>query len=716
LRWIYTLAFLFCTTAACYTQEVPNSDQLVQLKLVQEEKTIEPGRPFWIAIHLSVADNWHSYWKNPGDAGMATSIELTLPDGYVSSPIVWPTPERFNTDSMVGFGYEGDITFLAQIMPPSTVSATSPTITATVNWLVCSDTACVPGQSEASKELTIQNGVPEIDPDHISLFTDARAHVPNKLYNVKAFHEDKDNTIKMQLKLPFSKGTQLLSVDFFPEESSLIDHSNATSFVATTEDDEQQYSIVLKPHPQSENSLSKVLKGIVVALDSKGITHAFDVEADFVKSIITNAPSPESVAIDLGFSEENINLVMAIFLAFIGGIILNLMPCVLPIISFKILSFVKMANQSRRLIFKHGLAFTGGVLTSFWALAGALLILQAYGQSVGWGFQLQEPIFVAILAAVLLILSLSLFGVFELGTSVMSLAGKVQTQDTLKGSFVGGILATALATPCTGPFLGSAIGFAMSAPAIDALVIFTSLGLGMALPYLLLSAFPILLRFVPKPGAWMTVFKELMGFLMLMSVLWLAWVFGAQTNTLSLSILLAAFVAFAFGCWVYGKWGTPIRSRVTRSIGRIFALACFGLGIYAIIISTEPWGVTAVGQEIASGAAHGDWEPYSPQRLAELQKKGVPVLVDFTAKWCLICQVNHLVLTHDDVTSKLNERGVVKMKADWTKRDPIITEELRKQGRSGVPLYLLYGSGEDSPQILPQVLTPEIVLQYVSTI
>jgi thiol:disulfide interchange protein len=375
-----------------------------------------------------------------------------------------------------------------------------------------------------------------------------------------------------------------------------------------------------------------------------------------------------------------------------------------------------MANQSRSVTIKQGLAFSGGVILSFWILASALLILQTYGRSVGWGFQLQEPLFVAFLAAVLLMFGLSLFGVFELGTSLTAAASDVQSsqkQSGYVGSFFSGILATAVATPCTGPFLGSAVGFAVTLPPFLAMMIFTSLGLGMALPYLLLALNPSLMRFLPKPGAWMEVFKELTGFVMLATVLWLVWVFGAQTNTLALTLVMGGFVFIAIGCWILGKWGTPIKSTRTRLISYCMTLICLGIAGYAIALTKAPW--VAGQNESASKTSHESiWEPYSEERIAELQQKGIPVFVDFTAKWCLICQTNHMVLSTDNVSTQFDQKGVVRMKADWTKNDEKITKALRKFGRNGVPLYVLYGSDSNQPPaVLPQVLTPDVVLEQL---
>lgn len=615
IRSIICLLILTLGSSASFAEENSIVNEPVQITLIHEEEAVQAGRPFWVAVQLKLKDKWHSYWKVPGGKDLATNINWNLPTGFTVSPILWPAPKEFNVNSMVGYGYEGEVLLMAQITPPEDISSLeSIALGATVKWLACSDEQCVPGESEIGANLSSSNTVPRPHAQWAGLFEKAR------------------------LNQHLDENEQLISM------------------------------------------------------------------ADLKSSFSTISSSQAGGGLSMGIG-------MALSLALLGGLILNLMPCVLPVISFKILSFVKMAGQSRSLTFKHGMAFSLGVLVSFWILAAFLLVLKAYGHSVGWGFQLQEPLFVALLAAVILVFGLSLFGVFEAGTFVTSLAGKAQgnqiaKEEMLAGSFLSGMLATAVATPCTGPFLGSAVGFATTVSAPAAMLIFTFLGIGMAFPYLLLSAYPNLMRFLPKPGDWMVTFKEIMGFVMVATVLWLVWVFSAQTNSLSVMLLLAGFFCLTIGCWVYGKWGCPTLSRMKRYFGVLLALACFAMG-GAIIVNASK------GQETTYEASHSDWEAFSPKRLAELRQQGTPVFIDFTAKWCLICQANHMVLSSKSVDAKLKEKGVVKMKADWTKRDAVITKELEKHGRNGVPLYLLYGRTAE-PVILPQVLTPDIVMEELN--
>lgn len=696
-------------------------DNPVTFSLVAEEESIQPGRPFWVAIHLDIEDNWHTYWKNPGDAGMPLAVNWTLPEGFEASPLVWPTPKRFDVASAVGFGYEEEVTLLTQITPPSSYSEKMASIAVEARWVVCSDMTCLPGDGQQILIIPVKAEEPAKASAAQTLFEQARLLVPKKHEAVTA--KRKNDLIE----IAFVDSLQhVRDAEFFPEHKKAM-NVTVPSLLQPPAGKSEKYVLVMQ-----ELSAQEKLKGVLV-LHTEAGDESYEVDVP-----ISPAQGESEVSMVIGaetkFSQSQHvttphsshhsfefegGVAMAIVFAFLGGMILNLMPCVLPVVSFKVLGFVKLAGESRKLIFQHGIAFSVGVLLSFWALAALLLILQAYGRSVGWGFQLQEPLFVAVLAAFLFIFGLSLFGVFEFGTSIMSAAGdvqhKTQQRSQLASSFVSGILATAVATPCTGPFLGSAVGFAVTLPAYQAMLIFTALGLGMAFPYLALAAFPALLRFMPKPGPWMATFKELMGFLMMASVVWLVWVFSAQTSSLSVSLLLAGFFLFSCASWVYGRLATPLRKRWVRMIGTTLALVFFGMGGYTLKLSTSPWA-ESVGSTTSAKQGNTEiadvWEEFSPERVAELREQGIPVFIDFTAKWCLICQTNHLVLSGEDVSDVFVKKGVVRMKADWTKQDEVIAAELRKFGRNSVPLYVLYDSDiESEPQILPQVLTPDAVLE-----
>ncbi|PID62398.1 MAG: hypothetical protein CR986_01825 [Ignavibacteriae bacterium] len=406
--------------------------------------------------------------------------------------------------------------------------------------------------------------------------------------------------------------------------------------------------------------------------------------------------------------KESKGLFIIILGAFLGGMILNLMPCVLPVLSIKILGLVQQANEAKETVFKHGLVFTLGVLVSFWILAGLLLILRAGGESIGWGFQLQSPVFIVILVFLMFLFGLSLFGVFEIGTSLTGAGQNVTSKSGYSGSFFSGIMATVVATPCTAPFMGSALGFAISQPALISIIVFTAIGLGMAFPYLLITAFPKLLKFIPKPGAWMETMKQFMGFLLVATAIWLIWVLSSQVVSDSIIILLFALMFASIGAWVWGRWGTLMNTKKTRTIAFIVAaILVLGAGYKTIEnVSDESNKLTA------SNSYSDIWGKFSPELVAELRNENKAVFVDFTAKWCLSCQTNKKVALHDsEVEKKFKEKGVITLIADWTNRDEIITKALEEFDRNSVPLYILYPKNGKEPIVLPEILTPSIVIE-----
>ncbi|MBS4167740.1 protein-disulfide reductase DsbD domain-containing protein [Parachlamydia sp. AcF125] len=690
----------------------------IQVQLICDQTSLQAEVPFWVGIRLQHQEGCHSYWKNPGDAGFATSIDWSLPPNIQAGETEWAVPQKFHLNSVVGLGYKGDVLLLTKMTPTKDFAGENIELKAAIRWLVCSEASCIPGETEAI--LTLPASPNSQDKNSKDMIAAALGKLPASYQEIRAVR--KDGLIVLHLSgvdhLPFPKPT------FFPETAELVDLKKEP-IVTTPRNSAGEYLIAMAEGAAASDRLKGVLlwhdagDPASVALkidlpiheDEKALIGFVDPQ-DLKKAVVHADQSHAGLALPAAEFEGGWGL--ALVFAFVGGMILNLMPCVLPVISFKVLSFVKMSGQSRLLVLKHGVLFTLGVLVSFWALAIAMLVLQIYGKSVGWGFQLQEPVFVVILATGLMIFALSLFGIFEFGTLFASLAGQAQAnprakKEGLSASFFSGVLATAVATPCTGPFLGSAIGFAVTLPPLHALLVFTCLGLGMAFPYLLLSCYPRLLAFLPKPGNWMVTFKELMGFMMMATVLWLLWVYSAQTSSLALLMVLFAFLLITVGFWVHGRWGTFIYSKSTRFLSGMFTLICLMTGCYILSLSAN-----LPRESIASSAEKGGWETFSAERVAELQKQGVPVFIDFTAKWCLICQTNHLVLSTEKVESKFQELGVVKMIADWTSNDEEITKVLRQYGRNGVPLYLLYGAAKESPTILPQVLTPDIVIEHLN--
>ncbi len=623
--YIISLSYLLILSH-CFTLSAISPN--IKAEIICEEESVMAGRPFNVAARLHIPDGWHAYSKDCGEVGVPLQIEWELPENYVLESTQWPTSQLFNTAGIESFGYEGEIYVLSRIRPSNNpTEQQSATLKASVEYLICSEEACQPGNMTLSFPLKLSAQEPIINDNVKDAFIKARERLPK------------------------------------------ISAGSATDIA------------VLSP-----------------------VKNNFDVASQNADSIQVNESSTE-------------NLLVLLFLAFIGGLILNCMPCVLPVMSLKIMSFVKMAGQSRALIWRHGLAFTGGVVCSFWLLASLMLLLRTYGQSVGWGFQLQEPLFVATLTIILFVLALNLFGLFEWGLSMAAWAGQKEVDAAkttgITRSFLSGVLATAVATPCTGPFLGSAVGIAVILPFWQSLSIFTFVALGMSSPYLLLAFFPSCLRFLPKPGSWMETFKQLMGFLLCATILWLLWVFGSQTNLFAVICLLSCLLCFTISCWIYGRAGLRIMSR-SRLIVSYALITLWALGgIQIMLLPKSSWHLEQEDNAVQiAQASNKKWESFSTNKVVDSHRDGKPVFIDFTAKWCLICQANHIVLNSSQVQKSFQEKGVVALKADWTKNDPAITQALSQFGRNSVPLYVLHVAGQE-PMILPQVLTPEIVTSYL---
>ncbi|NGX55429.1 MAG: Thiol:disulfide interchange protein DsbD [Chlamydiae bacterium] len=678
----------------------------VQAKLVAEEMSIQPGRPFWVGVELDMASGWDTYWVNPGDSGFPTKVTWQLPEGFEAGPLMWPYPQKFDTQSQVGFGYTDSVLLLAQLTPPETLASdTEITIGADVSWVACNE-ECVPGTARLNFSLPVQEKLPEKNTEVSATFSKTRELLPQSLGNDRGELTVAAQAEEIILNFAPVPGTfgEIEELLFIPEESEVVD----LGAPQTLQIESNGFTLnVKKAHPGSQNP-SHVKGVLLVSEKGRQIKRAIQIDSQI--TAFSSAAAATTAATTSAF-------MMTLGLAFLGGLILNVMPCVLPVIALKIMSFVKMAHEKRSLVLKHGVLFTLGVLVSFWILSGALLVLRAYGEQIGWGFQLQEPLFVAILASILFLMGLSLFGVFEMGSSLISLGQKSEkaSSSPLIASFLSGVLATLVATPCTGPLLGPALGFAMTLPSAQALSIFTSMGLGMAAPYLLFSAFPRLVRFLPKPGNWMIIFKHLMGFVMMITVAWLVWVFGAQTDNMAVFILLASLIIIAIGAWIFGRWATPVKRRTTRTIAMVATLLLFALGIGSVVKTTN----LAKAHDFALPVAVNDegWLAYSPEKVQEMRQSGSPVFVDFTAKWCLICQTNKMTLHSSEVEQFFEEKGVTKMVADWTKKDALITQELQRLGRSGVPVYVLYPSDPNAPpQILPQTLSTTVLRDYLGNL
>ena len=669
----------------------------VEAELVSEVSTIQPGIPVTIALRLKMDDGWHTYWRNGADAGLPTEITWTLPAGFTAGEIQWPYPESIATPPLVSYGYHGEVFLLNEIQVPNNLNVGETiTLSARADWLECED-VCIPGGVDLEISLLVVKDNPVFNDKWVEVFSNARSMLPVKDTGWTFTSIENTTSIILQAKAPDWFKGDLGKVNFFPFEFGVIEYNQKQEM--SFED-----GILTLNIKKPSDSDSMPIEGVLVA--SNGWRGSGSEKAHYI-----NAEKGKLFS-EVKKSSGMIDILKYLFFAFLGGIILNLMPCVLPVLSLKILGFVQQASEEKSQAWKHGGMFTFGVLASFWALAGILLILRAGGEQIGWGFQLQEPAFLIILSVFLFIFGLSMFGVFEIGTSLTTIEGKTGTKSGLFGSFLSGITATVVATPCTAPFMGSALGFALTQPAWASMSIFTFLGLGMAFPYVLLASVPALLKFVPKPGRWMESMKQFMGFLLVATVLWLLWVLGLQTGSDMVIVVLGALLLISIASWIYGRWGNIAMSKRSRSIATLIAVLLLVSSVYASINSLD--NIAQKPHAGNSSSSEGiNWEPFSDELVNDLVDSGKPVFIDFTAAWCLSCQVNEKVtFSSSEVQQAIKDLDIITIKADWTSRDEKITNALAQFGRNSVPLYVYFPGENKEPILLPEIITPGIVLEY----
>lgn len=723
----------------------------VTAELIPETTNVQPGQPFEVALHLHTDADWHTYWINPGDAGLATTIKWTLPPGFTAGPIQWPTPEIHTLGTEITYGYAGDVYLLTTITPPKGDLPKHFDIKAKAQWLVCKE-ECIPGSAELT--LPLDSGLLNLrlPTENKELFAQARERLPlaNTKWQVSANYT-KDKTVDGREKDVFllwftgPDWNALTNAQFFPEQANVLSALPLDSDAPAKPAPQAPYvggsilsapgggyglSLLLQQNGDKPDRLSGVLvsdhplignaKAVYIAEFPVSSKVAADVPIGGSASSSTTAPPMgTSAATSEPLSPATQPLLIAVLgAAFIGGLILNLMPCVLPVLSLKVFSLMKHAGENPKTAWIQGAAFTAGVVISFWILAGLLIALQTAGNHLGWGFQMQSPGFVLALIFVFFLLGLNLFGVFELGTSLVGLDAKANATGKFHGttsSFLNGALATLAATPCTAPFMGSSLGFAAQQPAAISLLIFTFLALGMATPYLLLTIFPGALRFVPKPGAWMEAFKQFMGFLLMATVIFLLYVFGALVGDQAVYPLLFWLLIAALAAWRFGILQRSSSNRWTLLNYAFICLLAGALLIYACSTAARSDGTVA---RRSTATTEDGWQPWSTAAVDAALAQNRPVFVDFTAAWCLSCKVNEKVaLDTDAVRKAFTDQNVVLLKADWTHSDPEISKALRQYNRDGVPLYLLYSpKNKDAPQVLPEVLTPGIVLDALKNL
>ncbi len=690
------ICWSFLAVASQGLAQTYQGKQLVKAELLADTNVIVPGEPFTVGLLLRMAPGWHTYWKFSGDAGLPTELNWKLPQGWKIGEIQWPIPlKTIDPGDIETYGYENEVLLMQEITPPPKVDSSTVKLVADASWLVC-EKICIPGSATLNLELPIST---TSQPANRELFDRYRRLLPQNWpgANVATAEWGRAGS-DLRLKVTSETLAKYPAADFFPlpEQATVVGHPTIES--------RNKNEIVFRiPIESSGKNLSSIAGLVVFSQRSNGEDRAaWQVTSP---SIISGSP-PAPVR----------GIFTFLLFGFLGGMILNLMPCVLPVISLKIFGFIQQAGQSRQKILRSGIAFTTGIFAWFIALALLLIALKTVGRDVTWGgFQFTNAYFVLVLSVIVLVFALNLFGVFEISlpqSITGGLLSRTERKDDL-GSFFQGVFATVLATPCSAPFLGTALGFAFSQSPVVILAIFIAIAAGMSAPYLLLSAQPAWLRFLPQPGPWMVHVKQFMGFLLLATLLFLLYVLGAQRG-LEGAIWASCFLlVISVACWMKGAFVVPTASAAKRGVALVLMLLLMlGSGIYFIGDKFHSANMASAGSRL-----RGDWQAFTPERLQAELEQGRPVFVDFTAAWCLTCKFNEAnVLESADVREAFQRHAIVKLKADWTNGDPVITKLLQQFGRPGVPLYVLYPGKNGEPIVFPELLTKSIVLEKLETV
>ena len=686
----------------------------VKARLVSEVASVGPGQSFWVALELDIRDGWHTYWRNPGDSGEPTKLVWQLPPGFTAGDIVWTTPHRFEIAPLVNYGYAKHAVHLVQMTAPKDLKAGSPvSLAAKASWLVCSD-VCIPEDANLQLSLPASAQAGGIDPSSSALFTTARSELPSAQ---PAPTSAKILGDKLVITLGREWGAtlpQITSLAFYPYADGGIEYAAPQALTRSKDAVELAMKVGYQP-PKAG-----VIRGVLVVTTLNGTqtdTVPIEIAADFsgagaadVKAGPRFAPLAQSSKDTAQSNKEpEHSLPTLLLFAVLGGLILNLMPCVFPVLSIKALSVMEQAKKHPAAVRAKGLVFAAGVIVSMLCLAGVLLVLRAGGEQLGWGFQLQSPLFVTLLVYLLLAVGLNLSGVFEVGGGLAGVGDNLTQGDSYSASFFTGVLATLVATPCSAPFMAPAVGAALTQAPFNALCIFAALGVGISLPFVLLSFAPWMRRVLPKPGAWMDTLKQVFAFPVYATAAWLLWVVAQETSPFGLGAALAGSILVALAAWSFQK------SRSSAGGGRVTVIATAVISLLLAIflpIRFADVAAAAPGNSAQVKTGGDEWQPYSAARVAELSAAGKPLLVNFTASWCLTCMVNERNAFADAAVQAIfRDKKVTLMKGDWTNRDPAITKALAAFGRAGVPLYVVYNGkpGATEPLVLPQILTAGVV-------
>lgn len=691
------MALAVLASGAGFAAETPPvTSPRVTATLLSSRDTVQPGERFQVALKQKITKGWHTYWANPGDSGEATKIDWTLPEGFSAGEIQWPAPKTIPFPPLVNFGFEGTVLLPVEIaVPESARPGETFSLKANATWLVC-EKICIPEEGVFTLDLPIGQAA-VVDEQAQQRIEAVRATLPQPAQFKARLSEDGD---KLALALP-GIGKTATELRFFPLSDTLIDHAAPQAAV-------EGEGASLQLARSSAFKVTTPELGGVVTYREGGMPRALSLVADVDPALVTAATETAAgtgavVRAPAPPPESDLTLWAALAFAFAGGLILNLMPCVLPVLFIKALGFAQLAQANRAEVREQGLLFLCGVLATFLVLAGVVIGFGALGASVGWGFQLQSPPVVIALAVIMALIGFNLLGAFEVGTSVQGVGHGLVSGGGRMGAFMTGALAVIVATPCTAPFMGAAMGYALTQPPALALSVFLALALGFAFPVVALSFAPGWLRLLPKPGRWMVVLKQAFAFPMFATAIWLVWVASVQAGPMGVLAALVAVLAAGFLVWLLGiSRGAGGRAWLASAV--IALLVAVGAGAFVV--------QSAVPSAGPSEARAGEIEAWSPERVAALQAQGRPVFVNFTAAWCITCLANERVsLSRQEVKDAFASLKVAYLKADWTNRDKVIAQTLADHGRAGVPLYLFYPASKGAQaEILPQLLTTEMLI------
>ena len=675
----------------------------LEAELVPQAQGIAPGQTIQVALRQKIDKGWHTYWRNAGDSGEPTSIAWTLPPGWKVGEFVWPAPERQRTGPLVNYGYSGEVLLpMALTAPANARPGETIALQAAATFLVCEE-VCIPESAQLSLNLPVTPAPAPADPRWGPRIAETLAAAPRPA-GLTAVFSHTPQALKLAVTGAPLKGADATDAYFFPFEGTVIDHAKPQAI----ERGPEGLTLTLTPGVAFQAPAPPASMAGVLTLGGR----AYEISAAPGAPLpgAAGLGPPRSAASSSGGS--GLGLAAAALFAFLGGLALNLMPCVFPVLAMKATSLARHADE-RQAARRQGVAFLAGVLATFLGLAGVLIAVRAGGAAAGWGFQLQSPPIVAGLALLMLAVALNLSGVFEIGQSLQGTGSGLASRRGLAGAFFTGALAVVVAAPCTAPFMGPAMGWALTQSAPAALAVFAALGLGFAAPFTLAAFAPGVLSRLPKPGPWMETFRRLMAFPMYGAAAWLVWVLAAQAGQAGLARILAAAVALALAAWLFGRWQRAQATGWRPLAGATTAAAALALALAAAL---APGYAAPTTSDPAAGAASAKlpYEAWSAERLAAARAEGRPVFVNFTAAWCVSCQVNERVaLSTDKVANAFASANAVYLKGDWTRKDAVIQAELARHGRAGVPLYLVYDANGGEGVVLPQLLTPDIVVRAI---